>query len=210
MLRTETACMGCGRTDTGVHASQFFLHFDAEQELDASAFVYRLNGVLNEDVAVKRCIPVSSEAHARYDAANRTYRYFLHSCKDPFLRETSLFMLRTPDFDAMNEAARCMVGSYDFSSFARLHSDVKNHICEVRSAGWEQCGESQWYFEISANRFLRNMVRAVVGTLLEIGRGKEPISHMEIVMQGKDRGLAGASAPAHGLFLHAVQYPYIS
>lgn len=202
--------MGCGRTDTGVHANQFFLHFDTQQELDAHQFVYRLNGVLHEDVAVKRCIPVSQEAHARYDATNRTYRYFVHNSKNPFLRETSLFMLRTPDFDAMNEAAKLMTGSHDFTSFARLHSDVKNHMCEVRSARWEQCGESQWYFEISANRFLRNMVRAVVGTLLKTGRGKEPLGHIETVMQGKNRGLAGASAPAHGLFLHSVQYPYIT
>jgi len=209
LLRQKIEVIGCGRTDTGVHASTYFLHFDCEEELDATKFVYKLNGILDFDVAVYDLIPVHYNAHARFDAVSRTYRYFIHQQKNPFLNDTSKFLAGEIDFNLMNEAAAMLPKFADFQSFAKVSPDVNNYKCTVFKAGWTQL-ENQWMFEISANRFLRNMVRAIVGTLLEVGIGKLSLDDFEQVVIKKERSAAGTSVDAKGLFLFKVEYPYIS
>jgi tRNA pseudouridine38-40 synthase len=209
LLRQKTEVIGCGRTDTGVHASTYFLHFDCEEELDAIKFVYKLNGILDFDIAVYELIPVKNTAHARFDAISRTYRYFIHQQKNPFLNDTSKFIAGEIDFALMNKAAEMLPKFTDFQSFAKVSPDVNNYKCTVFNAGWTQL-ENQWMFEISANRFLRNMVRAIVGTLLEVGTGKLSLNDFDQVVLQKDRSAAGKSVDAKGLFLFKVEYPYIS
>jgi len=208
LLRHPVMCMGCGRTDTGVHASQFFLHFDAMNELEPEKLVYRLNGMLENDIAVRRCIPVEKEAHARFDATKRTYRYFIHQEKDPFRGDHSTFIPVPLDVDRMNEAAAKLIEMENFKSFARLHTDVRNFNCMVTTSEWKTDGPLLT-FEISSNRFLRNMVRAVVGTLLEVGRERITLKDFMAIAESKDRSKAGKSVPARGLFLCEVKYPYI-
>jgi len=208
LLQKKIEVVGCGRTDTGVHASEYFLHFDSETELDALRFVYKLNGILDFDVAVHQLIPVLNNAHARFDAVSRTYRYFIHQQKNPFLNDTSKFVAGDIDFEQMNLAAELLPGFTDFESFAKTSTDVSSFKCTVFSAQWTQL-DQQWMFEISANRFLRNMVRAIVGTLLEVGTGKLSIDQFVKVIEGKDRSAAGKSVDARGLFLSSVKYPYL-
>lgn len=208
LLRKRVEVTGCGRTDSGVHASTYFLHFDVEGELDTSKFVYKLNGILDFDIAAYELIEVSNTAHARFDAISRTYRYFIHQQKNPFLNDTSKFIAGDINFNLMNEAAVLLTKFTDFQSFAKVSSDVNNYKCTVFSAGWTKFGE-QWMFEISANRFLRNMVRAIVGTLLEVGTGKLSLADFEEVVIKKDRSAAGKSVDAKGLFLFKIEYPYI-
>jgi len=201
---------GCGRTDTGVHARSFFAHFDLEQNLDNDQIqraVYELNNFLPNDISVHRIFHVHSNAHARFDAVSRTYKYFINTRKDPFT-ERFAWTYRVPlDVDVMNTAARILKENVDFTSFAKLHSDVKTNICKIEAAIWCKKG-SQLIFTITADRFLRNMVRAIVGTLVEVGRGKlTPEGFGEIILQ-KDRGAAGMSAPAKGLFLEDVAYEW--
>lgn len=208
LLRNTVRCVGCGRTDTGVHASQFFLHFDSEEIADKSKLVYQLDGILHHDIVAKNLYEVNDDAHARFDAEKRTYRYYIHPHRDPFIRELSLFLPNFPDIDRMNEAAAMLIGEKDFGAFAKIHSDVKHHVCHVHEAGWQRKDE-QWYFEISANRFLRNMVRAVVGTLFMVGEQKLSLSDFERVIESRKRSKAGKSVPAHALFLYSVKYPYL-
>jgi len=209
LLRKKVEVVGCGRTDTGVHASEYFLHFDSETELDALRFVYKLNGILDFDIAVQQLIPLHHNAHARFDAVSRTYRYFIHQQKNPFLNDTSKFIAGDIDFGQMNRAAALLPGFTDFESFAKTGTDVSNFKCIVFSAKWTQL-DQQWMFEISANRFLRNMVRAIVGTLLEVGTGKLSIDQFVNVIEGKDRSAAGKSVDARGLYLSSVKYPYLT
>lgn len=208
VLRRETGVLGCGRTDAGVHASQYFLQFDTPEKLDSGNLVYRLNGLLDYDVAVKRIIPVSSDAHARFDATERTYQYFIHNQKNPFLQDRSLYVSEKIDLDAMNKASELLLENEDFESFSKVHTEVNNFNCNVSHAKWSQL-QDQWMFEITANRFLRNMVRAVVGTLLDVGSGKITFSDFEEVIQSRSRSRAGKSVAARGLFLTSVKYPYI-
>lgn len=209
LLSQPTPCVGCGRTDSGVHANQFYVHFDAAEVLQETKFMYRLNALLDLDIAVRRIIPVKEEAHARFDAIERTYRYFIHQQKNPFLNDRSTFVVGDPDMDLMNQAAEYLVGTMDYQSFAKVNSDVKHHQCEVFSAFWYR-HDDQFVFEISANRFLRNMVRAIVGTLLEVGAGKMTLERFKYVVESRDRSNAGKSVDARGLFLHQVKYPFIS
>lgn len=197
--------VGCGRTDAGVHAQQYFLHTDLPVLWDPQQLVFKLNRMTPPDIAFFQAWETPTDLHARFDASQRTYRYFIHHHKDPFKNHTSWYHQTSLDVAAMNEAAKHLLGLQDFGSFAKLHTDVKTNICEVHGAKW-QVSENGLYFEITANRFLRNMVRAIVGTLVEVGLGKlDPIDLVQII-KAKDRGAAAVSAPAHGLFLWKITY----
>lgn len=201
--------IGCGRTDTGVHASQYFLHFDGpgDHVLD-DRFMYSLNSLLPDDIAVKRLISVPDDAHARFSATERGYCYRIHQRKDPFLTNLSHQLKPALDVDCMNEACRVLIGQQDFSSFQKTGSDVKTPTCDVREARWEAVPNG-YVFRIKADRFLRNMVRSIVGTCLRIGKGQQPPAHMAEVLAARDRHAAGRSAPASGLYLEHVVYPFI-
>ncbi|RIH64799.1 tRNA pseudouridine(38-40) synthase TruA [Mariniphaga sediminis] len=207
ILREEISVVGAGRTDTGVHASFFVLHFDTENEiLDTTKLVFRLNSFLPFDIAIQKIWQVTTEAHARFGALSRTYHYYITTQKNPFQSETAFYYRGNLDVAKMNEAARILLEYDDFTSFSRLHTDVKTNLCKIYRAEWQQ-EKNRLVFTIRANRFLRNMVRAVVGTLLEVGKGKLSLENFREIIEVKDRGAAGASAPAHGLFLAEVEYP---
>ena len=201
--------VGCGRTDTGVHATEFFLHFTAPTDrVVDERLVYSVSSMLPESIAAKRVITVADDAHARFSATERGYGYLIHRMKDPFLSGRS-HLLRPPlDVDAMNEACKVLIGKQDFSSFCKAGSDNRTTICDVRHAQWEHTA-SGYRFTIRADRYLRNMVRAIVGTCIRIGRGQQAASGMADVIMAKDRSAAGKSAPARGLYLEHVVYPFI-
>lgn len=196
---------GCGRTDTGVHARFYVAHADLPPGVDPAQWTYKLNKMLPRDIAVFRMYEVSGEAHARFGAISRTYRYFLHQQKSAFLPD-SLYHPGKLDFDRMNAAATALLGTQDFTSLSKLHTDVKTNICTVTEAFWEKKEEEQWFFQISADRFLRNMVRATVGTLLEVGTGKIAPETVTEILAAKDRGAAKVSVEARGLFLWDIRY----
>lgn len=206
--RKEIDVVGCGRTDSGVHARRFFLHFDADEADLGERFVRNLNGILPESIGVKRVIKVKKDAHARFDATARTYTYHVHRMKDPFLLMRSYHFHMPLDVAAMNRACKALIGRKDFAAFQKSGSDNKTTLCDVRVAKWERL-DNGCVFTITADRFLRNMVRAIVGTSLRVGTGKEPVGHMKRVLAAKTRTAAGRSAPANGLYLERVQYPYI-
>jgi tRNA pseudouridine38-40 synthase len=207
ILREKITVVGAGRTDTGVHASFFILHFDTEKVISEKLdVVYKLNSFLPNDIAVQKVWPVSEEIHARFSATSRTYHYFISTEKDPFQTETSYKYLKPLDVAKMNEAAKALLQYTDFTSFSRLHTDVKTNNCKVMQAQW-LLENNQLKFVIKADRFLRNMVRAIVGTLLEVGKGKLTLKQFSEIIEKKDRGAAGASAPAQGLFLVDIEYP---
>ncbi|MDR0801098.1 tRNA pseudouridine(38-40) synthase TruA [Fluviicola sp.] len=197
---------GCGRTDTGVHASYYVAHFETGTEMDCAQLVYKLNKMLPEDISVFSAQRVSEAFHARFSAIARTYRYFVNREKNPFALD-SWHLPQSCDFDAMNRAAKYLLGKQDFTSFSKLHTDVKTNICTVYRARWIQQNDQSWFFEIQADRFLRNMVRAIVGTLLDVGYGKLTEKQMEEIIIMKNRGEAKLSVPAKGLFLVDVEYP---
>lgn len=211
LLRKPTSLMGCGRTDTGVHAREFFAHFDAETDWDSAActnFAYKLNCILPSAISIARIFPVAPDAHARFDAVERTYRYYISTHKNAFNFAHSYLFLKPLDVDKMNEAAEILLATEDFTSFSKLHTQVNNNRCEVRSAFWKREGDLL-IFEITANRFLRNMVRAIVGTLMQVGEGKLSLEEFRQVIGRKDRCAAGASVPAHALFLEKVRYTFV-
>lgn len=201
--------IGAGRTDTGVHARLMAAHFDTEETVDTAWLKEKLNRILPKDIAVSRVCPVREGAHARFDALARTYYYYVHTRKSPFLRNYSLYLVGhiLPDFDKMNAAAALLPGYKDFTSFSKLHTDAKTNLCDVSQARWVKLSETEWRFEITANRFLRNMVRAVVGTLFDVGYGRLDLDGFCRVIEGKDRCIAGSSVPAHALFLENIVYP---
>lgn len=206
----DVKCVGCGRTDAGVHANQFFVHFDTEQFTRlGTSFVKSMNGILPAEIAVRRVVHVNNSAHARYHARSRTYIYKVHFQKDPFLLGRSHRVSGRLDLPAMNEAATLLLGERDFSCFCKAGSDTQTMICDLRHAEWSEISPNQIRFTITADRFLRNMVRAVVGTLLEVGNGTWQVEYMNELLESKDRGQAGTSVPACGLYLHEVKYPYI-
>lgn len=207
--RHQVNAIGCGRTDTGVHASEYFVHFDGPSDriLD-DRFAHSLNGILPPSIAVKRSIPVPDDAHARFSATERGYGYFIHRIKDPFLNDRSYLLHLDLDVDAMNAACEALVGKQDFSCFQRTGSDNRTPICDLRKAEWVRTPNG-YRFTIVADRFVRNMVRAVVGTCIRIGRGQRPPDDMAAVIASKDRSQAGKSAPACGLYLERVVYPFI-
>ena len=199
--------VGAGRTDAGVHAKLMVAHFDADLGgLDACGLLAKLNSLLPPDVAVHALRPVRADAHARFDAVARRYEYHVVLRKDVFRTGLAARLYRMPDFERMNEAARLLLGRRDFTSFSKLHTDVKTNICTVTHAEWTQ-RDGEWVFIIEADRFLRNMVRAVVGTLWEVGRGKLSVDGFAAIIEAHDRCKAGTSAPAQGLYLVDVRYP---
>lgn len=201
----EIKITGCGRTDTGVHAHDYYAHVDLD-EVEPEQLKFKLNRMLPDSVAIHEVILVEKDKHARFDAKDRTYRYFIHSEKDPFKSDRSLFVSHGLDIEAMNIAAKKMIGKMDFTSFSKLHTDVKTNICDVRSAEWVKVDDHSYYFEISADRFLRNMVRATVGTLLDVGMHKLSPDDILQILADQDRQSASKSAPAHGLFLWKIEY----
>jgi len=198
---------GCGRTDAGVHASDFYVQFEAPSEPEN--LIYRLNKLLPPDIAAYQCIPVADSAHTRFDATSRTYEYHFHTRKDPFKTNQSAYFPFPLDVPAMQAAAQILLEYQDFTSFSKLHTDVKTNNCKIKEASWRTNGHSLC-FTITADRFLRNMVRAIVGTLLDIGKGKLPVEAMHTIIQQKDRAAAGTSVEACGLYLTKVTYPYIN
>jgi tRNA pseudouridine38-40 synthase len=218
LLRKEIVVTGAGRTDAGVHARMMVAHFEtfldepsgkAERNIKHETLkdlVYKLNRLLPQDIAVQKVEPVSDDMHARFSATSRTYHYYIHTKKDPFLRAYSCELHYPLDFEKMNEAGRILTTYEDFGAFCKSHSDVKTTLCKVTRAEWIQTGETTWYFEITANRFLRNMVRAVVGTMIDVGRGKLSLEDFRKVIEGKQRSDAGESMPGNALFLEDIKY----
>lgn len=206
-LRQKVPVTGAGRTDTGVHARLMVAHFDLEQPIDdLHLLTDKLNRILPKDIAVYRIVPVKPDAHARFDATSRTYKYYLTERKDPFNYDWVYKVHGKLDFNAMNNVFPILYEYMDFTSFSKLHTDVKTNNCCISYAGWEKEGDL-WIFTITADRFLRNMVRAIVGTLLEVGRGKLTPADFRRVIEARDRGEAGTSAPGHALFLENIDYP---
>ena len=205
LLREEISVTGAGRTDAGVHARMMVAHFNAS-ELDCKQLAYKLNRLLPQDIAVQKVETVSDEMHARFSAKWRTYHYYIHTCKDPFLRTYSCEIHYPLDFAAMNEAGQRLMGYDDFGAFCKSGADVKTTLCQVTKAAWIQTSPTTWYFEITANRFLRNMVRAVVGTMIDVGRGRLTIEEFCKVIEGKRRTEAGESMPGNALFLEIIEY----
>lgn len=206
-LREKVSVTGAGRTDAGVHAQEMVAHFDLESPQDPSWMKNKLNGILPPDIAVHDIVPVKLDAHARFDAVSRTYKYYVSLEKSAFHREYSWYLVNEPDFNLMNRAAELLLSTVDFTSFSKLHTDTKTNDCRVTLAEWSRLDDGRWVFTITADRFLRNMVRAIVGTLMEVGRGRMDIDGFRDVIQSKDRCSAGDSAPAQGLFLHKIEYP---
>lgn len=207
LLKDKISVVGCGRTDAGVHAEQFFLHFDALKEIDEKKLKRRLNSYLPADIAVYSIIKVKQDAHARFHAVSRSYQYRISMEKNVFLSHLTLQLMQAElDVEKMNEAAQLLMKHEDFKCFSRSKTDVKTYLCDISEAFWKWEGK-ELIFQISANRFLRNMVRAVVGTLLEVGKHKMSISEFEDVIKSRDRTRAGASVKAKGLFLTKVDYP---
>ena len=208
ILRQEDILVtGAGRTDAGVHARMMVAHFDVEtMNFELQDLTYKLNRLLPQDIAIQKIEPVSDEMHARFSATSRTYHYYIHTVKDPFLRAYSCELHYPLDFQRMNEAAAILMTYDDFGAFCKAHADVKTTLCHITVAQWHQTSTTSWYFEITANRFLRNMVRAVVGTLIDVGRGRLSLDDFRKVIEGKRRTEAGESMPANALFLEEVKY----
>lgn len=207
LLRHPVEVTGAGRTDAGVHARLMVAHFD-ESPLDTVWLTDKLNRLLPQDISIYAIRPVRPEAHARFSATSRTYHYFVHQAKSPFHRGYSWRVVGAPlDFHRMNEAAKTLFDYTDFTSFSKLHTDVKTNNCRIMQAEWQHLEEDRWVFVIRADRFLRNMVRAVVGTLIEVGRGRMSVEEFRQVIERRDRCSAGESVPGHALFLTDVTYP---
>jgi tRNA pseudouridine38-40 synthase len=212
VLRQPIETLGCGRTDTGVHATEFFAHFDlADRSLmtDAGTFLRSINSVLPHDIAIKNIIPVHAEAHARFDATLRSYQYHIHFNKDPFKYGYSWLLRDEPDLELMNRAAEIIMEHIDFSCFSKSNTQVKTNNCKISRAEWVKTDKGI-VFHISADRFLRNMVRAIVGTLIMVGKKEISPEAVREIIESKNRSNAGTSVPACGLYLTAVVYPYLS
>ena len=206
LLQTDIEVVGAGRTDAGVSARMMVAHFETNKACDNEQLVYKLNKLLPHDIAVQRIWEVSDEMHARFSASSRTYHYYIHTRKDPFVRQYSWLVTFPLDFARMNEAASRLPDFDDFTSFSKVNTDTKTNLCNVTEARWTQEGENTWRFTITANRFLRNMVRAIVGTLIEVGRGRMTVDEFCQVIEQRNRCSAGDSVPGHALFLVDVSY----
>lgn len=209
LLHTTINLMGAGRTDTGVHAKEMFAHFDFEPSFDIPNLVHKLNSYLPKDIVVDTIIPVHAEAHCRFDALKRTYEYHIHSFKDPFLHDLSWYFHQQLDLDLMNEAAKLLFEHTNFQCFSKVNTDVNTFDCTIFEANWKQ-DNNCLVFTISANRFLRNMVRAIVGTLVNVGLHKITLVDFNAIIESKSRDKAGFSVPAHGLYLTEIEYDYIT
>ncbi len=207
LLRQDVQTVGAGRTDTGVHARRMAAHFDWDGEpLDTVQTAYRLNRILPPDISIHEVRQVDPEMHARFSAVSRTYHYYVHTSKDPFCRTYSLQTHYHLDFERMNAAALHFLKHDDYAAFCKAGGDNKTTLCRVTEARWIQTSPTDWYFRITANRFLRNMVRAVVGTLIEVGRGRMTEEEFLDILQHGNRSDAGESMPGHALFLEDVAY----
>ena len=207
ILQEKIEITGCGRTDAGVHAKKFFAHFDSKNaHLERENLVFRLNSFLPKDISVQNVFHVNNDAHARFDAISRTYNYLIIKDKNPFWQDLAYHYNYDLDIEKMNAACQLLFEYSDFTSFSKLHTDVKTNLCKIYFAEWEQEGELL-KFTISANRFLRNMVRAIVGTMLEIGKSKISIADFRRIIEAKNRSEAGVSVPACGLYLVDIKYP---
>lgn len=211
ILKEQIEVVGCGRTDTGVHATDYIAHFDGPQNWtpDPLKFRTQMNGILGPTISIKNILPVAPDFHARFDATFRTYEYHIHFLKDPFLTNRSFLVYKPLNFEAMNLAAQELLKHTDFECFSKVNTDVNNFNCTITKAHFDVF-ENRAVFTITANRFLRNMVRAIVGTLLEIGLGKHDVQHIRTVLQSKNRSMAGASVPAHALYLTTINYPNLN
>lgn len=207
VLRGEYTVVGAGRTDTGVNAAQMVAHADLPEDTDTAQLKYKLNRVLPRDIAIADIRRVKNDAHARFDALSRRYDYYVTTAKSPFAHRYSCRVSPDIDFEKMNKAAELLYEYTDFTSFSKLHTDVKTNNCTVTYAHWHCLGGSYWVFRIEANRFLRNMVRAIVGTLLLVGRGKLSLDDFRRIIEQKERCAAGDSAVPEALFLTQVKYP---
>lgn len=208
VLRTPIKVTGAGRTDAGVHARQQFAHFDFDGAISSEKLAYNLNACLPDDIAITRFIKVHDDAHARFDAKRRTYEYHIHKQKDAFLQERSFQYMHRLDVAKMNQAAELLFNHSDFECFSKVKTDVGTFICRIFAAHWEET-DDKLVFTISADRFLRNMVRAIVGTLIDVGLGKLTPADVTRIIESKDRREAGFSVPAHGLYLTKIEYDYI-
>ncbi len=208
LKKTDLEIMGAGRTDTGVHASQMFAHFDYENALNPKTVVQKLNSFLPQDIAVSRIIEVDQNAHARFDATQRTYHYRINTTKNVFQQELSWYYAKELDVEAMNESAKLLLEFTDFQCFSKVNTDVNTFNCAITEAFWK-IENDQLIFTISADRFLRNMVRAIVGTLVNVGLRKISKADFTTIIESKDRRKAGFSVPAHGLYLTQIKYDYI-
>lgn len=206
VLRETIAIVGAGRTDANVHASQMFAHFNTDLEIDESQLKYKLNGFLPKDIAIHNIFKVKADAHARFDAESRSYIYRITQTKNVFNTETTYYIKYKLDIDKMKEACKILFQYQDFQCFSKVHTDVKTYICDIKHANWVFV-DDELQFHITANRFLRNMVRAIVGTMLEIGSGKLNLEDLHAIIKSKNRSKAGFSVPGHALFLSQVAYP---
>lgn len=206
VLRQKVSVTGAGRTDTGVHARHMACHFDHDAQLDTTHLAFRLNSVLPADIAVSRVCVVAPDWHARFSATSRTYHYYITTHKSPFNRNYALRLYFALDVELMNKAATLLLTHQDFGCFCKSHSDNKTNICHVTQAQWTTMDDGTLCFTISANRFLRNMVRAIVGTLIEVGKHRLDVEGFRQVLMSGKRTKAGESVPAHGLFLEEVAY----
>ena len=225
LFKTSVRLTGAGRTDTGVHAVSYYAHFDMDEPFWTVAvarsakaagtvledvyahWVYQLNALSGPDIAVYRLFETPLDCHARFSAVERTYHYYFHVVKNPFIAESSYFVRQRLDMEAMRSAAALLVGRKDFSAFEKLHGAENSHICDLRRAEMRDLGNGRYCFVFSADRFLRNMVRAMVGTLLAVGQGRFAVSDVPVLLARRDRGKAGESVPGHALFLREVRYP---
>ena len=206
LLRKEIKVVSAGRTDAGVHARQLFAHFDFDEILDTAQLVFRLNSFLPKDISVKNIFPVKEDAHARFHASEREYEYVISLKKDPFTEGFAYLLHQKPNVDLMDEAAITLLSYQDFQCFSRTNTDVKTYHCSIKKAFWREEND-RLIFTISADRFLRNMVRAIVGTLLDVGFAKISLKEFHDIIESRDRVNAGSSAPANGLYLTKVMYP---
>jgi tRNA pseudouridine38-40 synthase len=208
ILKTKIDLVGAGRTDTGVHAKQMYAHFDVENSIEIEALIFKANSFLPKDIALINLHLVHDEAHARFDATERTYHYHIHQNKNVFESDDSWYYHQNLDVQKMNQACEILIQHVDFECFSKVNTDVTTFNCKIYKAIWTKSSD-QIVFEISADRFLRNMVRAIVGTMITIGLGKISLTDFQEIIDSKDRSKAGFSAPAHGLYLTKVKYPYI-
>ena len=206
LLKDSTKIVGAGRTDAGVHAKEMFAHFDTKIIFEKETLMHKLNSFLPKDIAIHDIFSVHDDAHARFDAVSRTYEYWMHNKKNPFLTDLSWHFHKDLDTDLMNIAAKILLNYENFKSFSRTHTDVKTYVCRIDKAFFEKKGDLL-IFTITADRFLRNMVRAIVGTLIEVGLHKIGLEELQQIIEAKDRQKAGFSVPARGLYLTKIKYP---
>jgi tRNA pseudouridine38-40 synthase len=206
LLRADTRIVGSGRTDTGVHCEQQFFHTDIEKEFDVTLFLQRINAFLPKDITIRSIRAVKATASARYDAFERTYRYEITRTKNPFTDGLAWHYFKAVEVQTMNRAAALLLGEHDFECFSKVKTDVNHFLCDIKRVEWKEVDDRLIFF-ITANRFLRGMVRAVVGTLLDVGTGKITLKEFQAIIHSKDRRKAGANVPAHGLYLMKVKYP---